>query len=44
MPKRFAMPALAHARDVALHASAICDMRTVSSWSLSVVMRYLGGR
>ena len=30
MPNRLAMPALAHARDVALQANAICDMRIVS--------------
>merc|ERR1719390_73718 len=40
MPNKFAMPAFAHARDVALQANAIWDIKTVSSWSFSVVMRY----
>ena len=34
MPKRLAMPALAQAREVALHASASCAISTVSSLSL----------
>eukprot|EP00964_Phaeocystis_antarctica_P055139 scaffold32418_cov61-Phaeocystis_antarctica.AAC.1 len=34
MPKRLAMPALAHAREVALQARPSCAIRIVSSMSL----------
>jgi len=39
-PNRLAMPALAHAREVALHASASCAMSTVSSLSFVFAMSH----
>ena len=38
IPNRLAIPALAHAREVALHASDNCAMSTVSSLSFVLVM------